>query len=166
MFYSNAGIVAWKLKDYVKALRFEMAACRLFEQIGDYGMEYAKTLANIAMIYAEAGEYKEIHEWYLDAKWYIDEATSIFEERIGPLTQHGEIGITLLSNKAIVYNAIGNREEAIKTLEFIVNNFSEDPNVKDAWTLAANNLSTVYMKSGRWEDGSRILKGLTGKNNN
>ena len=166
LFYSNAGIVAWKLKDYVKALRFEMAACRLFEQIGDYGMEYAKTLANIAMIYAEAGEYKEIHEWYLDAKWYIDEATSIFEERIGPLTQHGEIGITLLSNKAIVYNAIGNREEAIKTLEFIVNNFSEDPNVKDAWTLAANNLSTVYMKSGRWEDGSRILKGLTGKNNN
>lgn len=164
IFFSSAGLIAYHLKDYDKALRYSQAACNLFEKTGNYGIEYCKVLANIAMIYAESGQYLDAN-FYLDAKWHIDEATSIFEERIGPLREHGSIGITLLSNKAIVYDAIGDREDAINVLEDIVNNFSDKIAVKDAWALAVNNLASMYMKQERWADGANLLERLNVENN-
>lgn len=163
IFYSNAGLVEYWLKNYPLALRFSQAACKLFEQTGGYGIEYSKVLANIAMIYAAVGQ--DIDTQYnLDAKWYIDEAVSIFEERVGPLREHGDIGITLLNDKALVYDAIGDRAGAISALESIVNNFSGDIEVKDAWTLAVNNLSAMYMKDGHWQEGAKLLEGLKSGN--
>lgn len=163
IFFSSAGLVAYRLKDYPKALRFSHAACNLFEKTGDYGIEYSKVLANIAMIYAEAGQYLDAN-FYLDAKWYIDEAISVFEERIGPLNEHGNIGITLLSNAAIVYDAIGDRSDAISTLENIVKDFANNIDVSDAWSLAVNNLATMYMKQGQWSDAEKLLDNLNGNN--
>lgn len=163
IFYSCAGQVAFRLKDYSKALRYSHAACNLFEKTGDYGIEYSKNLANIAMIYAEAGEYLDAN-FYLDAKWYIDEAISVFEERIGPLKEHGNIGITLLSNAAIVYDAIGDRDDAISTLQDIVKDFANNTEVSDAWSLAVNNLATMYMKQDRWSEAEKLLDNLYGNN--
>ena len=162
-FFSHAGLIAYRLKDYPKALRFSHAACNLFEKTGDYGIEYSKVLANIAMIYAESGQYLDAN-FYLDAKWYIDEAISVFEERIGPLKEHGNIGITLLSNAAIVYDAIGDRDDAISTLENIVKDFANNIDVSDAWSFAVNNLATMYMKQDRWSEAEKLLDNLYGNN--
>lgn len=165
LFFSSAGLIAYRLKDYPKALRYSHAACNLFERTGDYGIEYSKVLANIAMIYAEAGEYLDAN-FYLDAKWHIDEAISVFEERIGSLKDHGNVGITLLSNAAVVYEAIGDREEAVSTLESIVKDFCGNIDVQDAWTLAVNNLAAMYMKQGKWADAEQILASLNSHNDN
>ena len=162
-FFSIAGLIAYRLKDYPKALRYSHAACNLFERTGDYGIEYSKVLANIAMIYAEAGQNLDAN-FYLDAKWHIDEAISVFEERIGPLKDHGNAGITLLSNAALVYEAIGDREEAVSTLESIVKDFFGNVDVQDAWTLAANNLAAMYMKQGKWADAEQLLASLNSYN--
>jgi CHAT domain-containing protein len=159
IFFLNAGLIAYQLKDYPKALRFSQAACKLFEKTGNFGIEYSKVLGNIAIIYAEAAENLG-SEYYLDAKWYIDEAISVFEERVGPLKEHGNIGITLLSNKALVYDAIGDRDNAILALEEIVNDYSDNIDVRDAWQFAVNNLAVMYMKEGRWADGEKILAPL------
>ena len=115
------------------------------------------------MIYAEAGE-NVGSQFYLDAKWYIDEAVSIFEDRIGPLTEHGEWGMTLLSNKALVYASIGDTEDAITTLENIVQNFSNNNDVRSAWTLAANNLAILYMKTGKNEKAINLLESINTNN--
>ena len=163
IFFSSAGIIAWRLKNYPLALRYCHAACNLHERIGDYGIEYSKVLANIAMIYAEAGQ-NVGSQFYLDAKWYIDEAVSIFEDRIGPLTEHGEWGMTLLSNKALVYASIGDTEDAITTLENIVQNFSSNNDVRSAWTLAANNLAILYMKTGKNEKAINLLESISTDN--
>jgi len=163
LFFSSAGQVAYRLKDYPKALRYSHAACNLFEKTGDYGMEYCKVLANIAMIYAEVGQYLDAN-FFLDAKWYIDEAISVFEERIGPLKEHGNIGVTLLSNAAIVYDAIGDRSDAISTLENIVKDFANNIDVSDAWSFAVNNLATMYMKQDRWLEAEKLLDNLYGNN--
>lgn len=165
IFFSNAGLIAFRLKDYPKALRYSQAACYLFEQTGNYGMEYSKVLANIAMIYAETNQYIS-DNYNLEAKWYIDEAISIFEERVGPLKEHGNTGITLLINAALVYEAIGEREETISTLEGIVKDFRGDIDVQDTWTLAAINLATMYMKLGKWADAEQLLASLNSNNNN
>lgn len=164
-FFSSAGLIAYRLKDYPKALRYCHAACSLLEKAGNYGVEYSKNLANIAMIYAEAGEYLDAN-FYLDSKWYIDEALSVFEERIGPLRDHGNVGITLLSNAALVYEAIGDREEAVSTLESIVKDFCDNIDVQDAWTLAVNNLAAMYMKQGKWADAEQLLASLNSHNDN
>lgn len=163
IFFSSAGIIAWRLKNYPLALRYCHAACNLHERIGDYGIEYSKVLANIAMIYAEAGQ-NVGSQFYLDAKWYIDEAVSVFEDRIGPLTEHGEWGMTLLSNKALVYASIGDTEDAITTLENIVQNFSNNNDVRSAWTLAANNLAILYMKTGKNEKAINLLESISTDN--
>ena len=164
-FFSSAGLIAYRLKDYPKALRYCHAACSLLEKAGNYGVEYSKNLANIAMIYAEAGEYLDAN-FYLDSKWYIDEALSVFEERIGPLRDHGNVGITLLSNAALVYEAIGDREEAVSMLESIVKDFCDNIDVQDAWTLAVNNLAAMYMKQGKWADAEHLLASLNSHNDN
>lgn len=163
IFFSSAGIVAWRLKNYPLALRYCHAACNLHEQIGDYGIEYIKVLANIAIIYAEAGQ-NVGSQFYLDAKWYIDEAVSVFEERIGSLSEHGILGIQLLNSKAFVYSEIGDREDAIEVLEYIVKNFLNDDDVRSAWVLAANNLATLYMKSGKNEEAVQLLESLSTDN--
>ena len=162
-FYSATSLIACRLKDYSKAIRYSLIACKQFNLTGDFGLEYTKVLGNLAIVYAEAGEYFET-DYCLNAKWYIDEAISIFEERIGSLFEHGNVGITLLNNKAAIYGAIGDIKGAVSVLEEIVNNFSNNIDVREGWLLAANNLSTMYMKQGRWTDGAKLLEKLEGMN--
>ena len=163
IFFSSAGIVALRLKNYPLALRYCHAACNLHERTGDYGIEYVKVLSNIATIYAEAGQ-NVGSQFYLDAKWYIDEAVSVFEERIGPLSEHGITGIQLLNSKALVYSEIGDREDAIEIFENIVQNYSNNDDVRSVWVLAANNLAILYMKSGNSKAAVNLLESLSSDN--
>ena len=164
-FFSSTGLIAYKLKDYPKALRYSHAARNLFEKTGDYGIEYSNVLANIAMIYAEVGEYIDAN-YYLDSKWYIDEAISVFEDHIGLLKDHGNVGMQLLCCAAIVYAAIGDMDEAIFTLESIVKYFEDNIDVQRSLTLLVNNLAAMYMKQGKWADAEQLLVSIKGENSN
>ena len=163
IFYSSAGLIAMRLKDYPKALRYCHAACKLSEQQNRYDIEYCKILGNLSMIYGMAGESVN-KQFYLDAKWYIDEAISVFEKQIGDLTQHGATGLTLLNNKAYIYEALGEHQESIETYEKIVTDFGDKDDVKGAWLLAANNLAVLYMKSEKPEKAVAFLESLSSKN--
>ena len=163
IFYSSAGIVSMRLKDYPRALRFSHAACRLLERSSAPPIEYCKILGNISLMYAEAANTVN-KEFYLDAKWYIDEAMSVFEEKIGPVSKQGITGLTLLNNKAFVYDAIGDRKGAIDTYEKIVSDFARNKEVQEAWTLAANNLATLYMKSDFLDKAIKLLESLSSEN--
>ena len=162
--YSSAGLIAMRLKDYPKALRYSHAACQLAEQINRYDIEYCKILANIGMIYAMAAAESFDKQFYLDAKWYIDEAISVFEEKIGELAQGGSTGLTLLNNKAYIYEALGDHQESIFTYEKIVSDFGSNEDVRSAWLLAANNLATLYIKGGNSEKAISLLESLSSKN--
>lgn len=163
IFYSSAGLIAMRLKDYPKALRYCHAACKLSEQQNRYDIEYCKILGNLSMIYGMAGESVN-KQFYLDAKWYIDEAISVFEKQIGDLTRHGAVGLTLLNNKAYIYEALGEYQESLGTYEKIVKDFGDKVDVKDAWLLAANNLAVLYMKYEKPEKAVALLESLSSKN--
>ena len=156
IFYANAGIVAFHLRDYFKALRYSQAACKLYEKSGDFGLDYSYVLSNIAMIYAEAGDALS-DNYYLDAKWYIDEAVSVFEEHVGSLTSSGNKGIALLNNKARVYSQIGDIDDAIDVLQDVVRQFSGVDEVREFWEYAVHNLADFYMQQERWEEAANML---------
>lgn len=162
-FYSSAGLVSLRLKDYAKALRYAHAACRLSENSSAPAIEYCKVLGNLCLMYAEAANYVN-KQFYLDAKWYIDEAISVFEDKVGSLTDHGAVGLTLLNNKAFVYDAIGDRKGAIETYEKMVADFENNQNVKGSWLLAANNLAVLYLKTDNQKKAITLLESLSSKN--
>ena len=162
-FYSSAGTIALRLKDYPKALQYAHAACKLSEKSSIPAIEYCKILGNISLMYAEAANAVN-RDFYLDAKWYIDEAISVFEEKVGPVSKQGITGLTLLNNKAFVYASIGDKEEAIETYEKIVLDFAGNKDVQEAWVLAANNLATLYMKSEHPEKAIQLLESLSSEN--
>lgn len=163
IFYSSAGLVSMRLKDYPSALRYAHAACKISESSSVPAIEYCKILGNISMMYAEAANAVN-KQFNLDAKWYIDEAISVFEEKIGSLDKHGATGLTLLNNKAFVYDAIGDREGAIETYEKIVFGFAGNKDVQGAWALATNNLAALYMKSDHPEKVIQLLETLSSEN--
>lgn len=163
MSYQTAGLLFFYLKDYTKSIACSQEAIKLYDKAGNFGVEYIQTLANLALAYAMSGEYLD-SQFYLDAKWYIDEAISLFEERVGPLLEHGNIGINLLRNKTSVYSEIGDIDEAILTLEEIVERYSNNDNLREEWILCVNNLSALYMKKGRWEDGAKLLGNISSYN--
>jgi len=80
------------------------------------------------------------------------------------LTQHGATGLTLLNNKACIYEALGEHQESIETYEKIVTDFGDKGDVKGAWLLAANNLAVLYMKSEKPEKAVALLESLSSKN--
>lgn len=163
IFYSSAGIVAMQLKDYPQALRYAHLACRTYEKSSLPPIEYAKILGNISMMYASAAANIN-KDFYLDAKWYIDEAISVFEEKIGPLEKQGGAGLNLLNTKVLVYGEIGDREGSIDTYEKIVADFANNKDVENVWVLAANNLSTLYMRNGNPEKAIELLESLISTN--
>ena len=163
IFYSSAGLVSMRLKDYPTALRYAHAACKLSESSSAPAIEYCKILGNISLMYAEAANFIN-KQFYLDAKWYIDEAISVFEEKVGSLTDHGAVGLTLLNNKAFVYDAIGDRKGAIETYEKMVSDFENNQDVKGSWLLAANNLAVLYLKTDNPKKAIALLESLSSKN--
>lgn len=163
-FYSSAGLVAMRLRDYPMALKYLLRALKLSEQISEYDIEYCKLLGNIGITYGELGKSKDFREYLLDAKMYIDEAISVFEDKVGPLADHGATGLLILNNKAYIYDAIGDRDGAMQTYERIVTEFAGNNNVKESWAYAANNLSCLYLYQGKYDQCIKLLQKIETEN--
>lgn len=161
--YQIAGIIAYQLKDYSNALKNYYSAFKKLDKNDISTIKYAVALANIGLCYIELAN-TEDHRFYLTAKWYIDESLSVFEEKVGSLMENGAIGLSLLSNKAMVYEAIGDSKGAIETLEKIVTSFSGKEDFEQSWGLAVNNLSALYLKAGQYNKCIDLLEQVNCKN--
>lgn len=160
--YNCAGHVAYQLKDYPTALKNFYSAFKNVDKNDLEAVNYAVTLANIGLCYKELANTDD-HRFYITAKWYLDESLSVFEEKVGPLMENGVIGLTLLSNKAYLYEAIGDSQGAIETLEKIVSSFSGKEDVEQSWILAVNNLSVLYLKLGYYDKCIGLLEQINSK---
>ena len=158
-----AGIIAYQLKDYSNALKNYYCAFKKVDKSNLETINYATALANIGLCYKELANTDD-HRFYITAKWYIDESLSVFEEKYGPLMENGAIGLTLLSNKAVLYEAIGDSKGAMETLEQIVSSFSGKEDVEQSWILAVNNLSVLYLKTGQYDKCIGLLEQVNCKN--
>lgn len=125
-------------------------------------LEYCKVLENICWTYIGLKESlwrdNEIN-YYLDAKWYIDEAISVFEEKVDSLEKHGINGLNLLFYKARVYNEIGKREEAIEIYEKIIN--AKEYNERNVWKNAVSALADIYMETGSPDKAIELLSSIS-----
>lgn len=155
--YSSASVIYSGLKDYRKALNYSLLACSLGHKSGNLGLEYIKNLANASVNYMELDD-------LLFAKWYCDEAVSMYEDKIGHLNEGGSLGLTFLNNKGLVYSKLGQNEIAIDAFKEVVDHFANDTNCKNVWALAANNLSTLYVKQERYKECLSLLENLTTQN--
>ena len=147
------------LKNYADALNYLNLAQIYFEEKNDYGELYFVTMMNMAISYQSYGD-------LLSAKIYMDEAIEQFENLHGSVYEiNDESILIILSNYGLLNHAIGHDKEAEKCFLTIINNCKKGAVFNDAYILACNNLSTMYMKQGRWEEGINLLESIDSDNN-
>lgn len=161
--YQVAGIIAYQLKDYQNALKYLYSSFKKVDKSKLETINYATALSNIGTCYKELANTDD-HRFYIKAKWYIDESLSVFEEKVGSLMENGAVGLNLLSNKALLYEAIGDSKGAIDTYEKIVSSFSGKEDVEQQWVIAVNNLSYIYLKTGQYNKCIDLLEQINSKN--
>ena len=147
------------LKNYGDALNYLNQAQVYFEEKNDYSESYLVTMMNMALSYQSNGD-------LLSAKIYMDEAIEQFENLHGSVYEiKDESHFIVLSNYGYLYHAIGHDSEAEKCFLTIINNCKKTALSKDAYMLACNNLSAMYMKQGRWKEGINLLEDIESDNN-
>jgi CHAT domain-containing protein len=147
------------LKNYGDALNYLNQAQVYFEEKNDYSESYLVAMMNMALSYQSNGD-------LLSAKIYMDEAIDQFENLHGSVYDiKDESQFIILSNYGYLYNAIGHDKEAEKCFLTIINNCKKTAFSNDTYMLACNNLSTMYMKQGRWKEGISLLEGIDSENN-
>lgn len=156
-FYSLYGNISHGLKEYDNAYNYFKKEINKLDIIGDFGINYIMALSNTALVLFEK-------EDYLGAKWYIDEAISIYEERIGNIFEGGNLGLTLLNNRVMMYVAIGDKAESLEVYQQIVDNYRNNPMYEDSWLYAVNNLAVLYYQEGRFDDAISLLEGIKSNN--
>ena len=146
------------LKRYDAALDVLTMAHAYFVEAADYGDEYIIMMNNIAVAYQLAGN-------LVSAKVYMDEAIERYEKLYGSIFDiKNEAIYTMLENFGRLYAEIGHEKEAEKCLLAVINKSKNDFLSHEAYTHAVNDLSVIYMKQGRWNDGAKLLEGLKADN--
>lgn len=164
IYYSLLGRIELGMCNYDVALHYAHTALKfiLFNPAIP-ALEYCKVLENICWIYIELKESSDERDknYYLDAKWYIDEAISVFEDKTDSLNKHGINELNLLYFKARVYNEIGKREEAIEVYKKIIN--TKDYNERNVWKCAVNDLAGIYLESGFPDKAIELFDSISSK---
>mgnify|MGYP002623008846 CR=1 FL=1 len=146
------------LKNYGNALNYLNIAQQYYEEKNDYSESYMIMMHNMALSYMANGD-------TLSSKIYMDEAIEQFEKLHGSIYDNqDENYFIILSNYGYICNAIGHNNEAEKCFLAVINNSKRTPMSYDTYILACNNLSTMYMKQGRWLEGAKLLEGLESAN--
>lgn len=163
IYYSLLGRIELELCNYDLALYYAHTALDyiLFNPAIP-ALEYCKVLENICWIYIELEEsvwWDNETNYYLDAKWYIDEALSVFEEKVGSLDRYGINELNLLYFKARVYNEIGKREEAKEIYEKIIN--VEKYNERNVWENSVNDRAVIYFEDGSPDKAIELFESIS-----
>ena len=146
------------LKNYGEALDYFNLAQVLFEEKNDYSESYLITMMNMALSYQSNGD-------LLSAKIYMDEAIEQFENLHGSVYEiKDESQFIILNNYGYLYHAIGNDKKAEKCFLTIINNCKKTAFSNEAYILACNNLSAMYMKQGKWKESIDLLESINSEN--
>lgn len=152
------GQIEVMLMNYGEALDYLNQARVYFEEKNDYGESYFATMMNMSLAYQYNGD-------LLSAKIYMDKAIEQFENRHGSIYEiTDESQFLILNNYGFLCQEIGHESVAEKCFLTVINNSKKTTFSNEAYTLACNNLSAMYMKQGRWKDGVELLGKIDGDN--
>lgn len=155
--YSCLGVIAYQMKNYYTALNYMKTALNKYLKKGEADIEYSKLLSNVALAYIETGD-------KLRAKWYIDEASETFEEKVSSIDSNNNLALTLMNNLSLIYMQIGENSKAQEYLTKIAQSYNGNPNSISGWSLAVNNLAISYMQEKRYQEAVNLLKELNSEN--
>lgn len=135
--YVALGINYFYMHNYKDALTNLYIAKRIFEFINDkYGIEYAKLLGNMALIFAEEGN-------VLKALLYNEEAASLLRQSM--ITNNKEYS-NVVNNLAVIYTKTNNLDKAISLLKELVKT-TKEKDLDEEYGLALGNLGDTYLLS-------------------
>lgn len=148
------------LKNYSDALRYLNKAHTYFEEANDFGESYMVMLMNMAIAYQKDGD-------LLPAKMCLDEARERFEKLNGTSIYDikDERLLIFTANYGYIYYTLGKDSVAEKCFLYVINNSKDYTLSHDAYTLAANNLASLYINQNRWAEAARLLEKLKNDNN-
>jgi CHAT domain-containing protein len=153
------GQLELSLKNYGDALNYLNLAHQYFEEKNDYGDSYLVMLLDMALSYIAIGD-------LLSAKIYMDEAVEQFEKSNGSIYEiKDENQFIMLADYGYILHSIGHDKEAERCFLGVINNSKNNSISHEAYALATNNLSAMYMKQGRWSDAASLLERLKSENN-
>lgn len=158
------GQIEGQLKNYDQALHSFHILQIMFEEDNDFGESYLVLLLNIGSIYLSQKD-------YLSAKLYIDEALDSFE-RINGYTifeTKNTAHVMLLNQYGMLCYAIKELDKAEscfnKIIEVVASSGAPREISANAYYLAYNNLASIYMQQGRWQEAKKIFQNLNSGNN-
>jgi len=153
------GQLELSLKNYGDALNYLNLAHQYFEEKNDYGDSYMVMLLDMAMSYIAI-------EDLLSAKIYMDEAIDQFEKNNGSIYNiKSEDQFIILADYGYILHSIGHDKEAERCFLGVINNSKNNSISHEAYALATNNLSAMYMKQGRWSEAANLLERIKSENN-
>lgn len=146
------------LKNYDEALSYFHIANSYFEDANEYGEQYLVLLTNMGIAYLGKGD-------FLSSKIYMDEMKDKFVQLYGSFENiKDEDQFIFWAYYGLMLQSIGHESDAEKYYLNVINNCKRTPASSEAYLLSANNLSNIYLKNGRWEEGVKILEELHGPN--
>ena len=147
------------LKNYDEALGYFQIANSYFEEVNEYGEQYLVLLTNIGIAYLGKKD-------YLSSKIYMDKMRDKFEQLYGSFENiKDEDQFIFLAYYGLMLQSTGHESDAEKYYLNVINNSKRTSLSSEAYLISANNLSNIYSKNGRWEEGVKILEELRGPNN-
>lgn len=153
------GQLEFCLKNYGDALNYLNLAHKYFEEKNDYGDSYMVMLLDMAMSYIGNGD-------LLSAKIYMDEGVEQFENKNGSIYDiKAEDQFIILADYGYILHSIGHDNEAERCFLGVINNSLNNSISHEAYALATNNLSAMYMKQGRWSEAANLLERIKSENN-
>lgn len=155
---NQRGLLEFKLKNYSNAMSYFAPALAAYENTNNFGAEYMVVLINMASTFSAQGD-------TLSAKIFMDEAVDRYEQLYGSIFNITDgRQFQLLNDYGFICLAVGHYQEAEKCFLTVIHNSRHTSYSIEAFLLAVNNLSTIYMKQGRWDEGAQLLQGIRGEN--
>lgn len=146
--YVALGINYFYMHNYKDALTNLYIAKRIYEFINDkYGIEYAKLLGNMALIFAEEGN-------VLKALLYNEEAASLLRKSM--ITNNKEYS-NVVNNLAVIYSKTNNLDKTISLLKELVKT-TKEKKLDEEYGVALGNLGDTYLLSENYTSAISCLK--------
>ena len=140
------------IKNYDAAINYGMQALAFFAEADDYGLDYCLTCLNVANALFVKGD-------LLDAKLYVDETLDKMRPLISNGTPKDRGYLQAINLRGLIHERLKQYDKAIADLKEVVNLSSPD-----GWgsphDMAANNLATIYILTGKTSEAIGLLQSM------
>ena len=148
--YASKGLLYYVLSDFKYSLWWYNKALKLFHEVNDRSISYARLLGNISLLYSREGMYK-------DADEKLDEALrickSFYSNDINSISEY----YTVLNNKATNYIKMGNYDKGMEVYNTIISNATTHNNQR-VKALAKCNMAEICILKNDFQKGRIMLE--------